>query len=250
MQKFTDLYNYEVTLSKLKLILGVFIASLSISSCSSGPNDYTTGSSDIENIKLSGSGTKLQKSIDNVEDMCTLFTNLSEYVYWSSRIKKGSFSSQEETKIKKYIISLELISSLDRNYKPGLTEALENLWPTINDGSSPALDKITLIIENFHPGCVYSEILTSGSVAESQPENTPILGGNKEACRIYYETYDEAMQLPFGSPKLSYILKNGYAKAMGYADADLALNLQILIDGKPGSSQVIFDVNEICSQYR
>lgn len=159
-----------MTLSKLKLILGVFIASLSISSCSSGPNNYITGGSDIENIKLSGSGTKLQKSIDNVEDMCTLFTNLSEYVYWSSRVEKGSFSSEQEAKIKKYIISLELISSLDRNYKPGLNEALKNLWPTINDGSSPALDKITLIIENFHPGCVYSEILNSSSVAESQPE--------------------------------------------------------------------------------
>ena len=74
--------------------------------------------------------------------------------------------------------------------------------------------------------------------------------GNREACRIYDETVAEAMQLPFGSPKLSYILDNGYTKAMRYADADLALNFQILIDGKPGSSSIIFDVNEICDQYR
>jgi len=172
MQKCTGLYNYGVGLSKLKLILGVLITSLFISSCSSGPIDSITGSGEIENIKLSESGTKLQKSIDNVEDMCTLFTNLSEYVYWSSIIGKGSFSSQEETKIKKYILSLELISSLDRNYKPGLNESLQDLWPTINDGYLPALDKITLLIEIFHPGCVYSEIVSSGSVAESQPENT------------------------------------------------------------------------------
>ena len=74
--------------------------------------------------------------------------------------------------------------------------------------------------------------------------------GNREACRIYDETVAEAMQLPFGSPKLSYILDNGYTKAMKYADADLSLNFQILIDGKPDSSSVIFDVNEICDQYR
>ena len=250
MQKCTGLYNYGVRLSKLKLILGVLITSLFTSSCSSDPIDSITGSGEIENIKLSESGTKLQKSIDNVEDMCTLFTNLSEYVYWSSIIGKGSFSSQEETKIKKYIISLELISSLDQNYKPGLNESLQDLWPTINDGYLPPLDKITLLIEIFHPGCVYSEIMNSGSVAESQPENTQALGGNREACRIYDETMAEAMQLPFGSPKLSYILDNGYTKAMRYADADLALNFQILIDGKPGSSNVIFDVNEICDQYR
>ncbi len=170
MQKCTGLYNYGVRVFKLKLILGVLISSLFISSCSSGPINSITGSGEIEDIKLSESGTKLQKSIDNVEDMCTLFTNLSEYVYWSSRIGKGNISSQEETKIKKYIISLELISSLDRNYKPGLNESLQDLWPTINDGYPPALDKITSLIEIFHPGCVYSEIVKSDSVAESQPD--------------------------------------------------------------------------------
>jgi hypothetical protein len=111
----------------------------------------------------------------------------------------------------------------------------------------------TQLGRTYFPTCGYFSMDETSSETQKVvplPQETVEVEGNREACRIYDETMAEAMQLPFGSPKLSYILDNGYAKAMRYADADLALNFQILIDGKPGSSSVIFDVNEICDQYR
>ena len=145
----------------------MIVTSLFITSCSSDPNDSTTGSGEIKNVSLSESEVKLQKSIAKFEDVCNLLRNLSEYAFWLNKFETGKLSSEEEEKIKRYIISIELESSLPQYYKPGLNEALQNLWPTINDGKSSPLDKITSLIDNFHPGCVYSEIANSSSIIES-----------------------------------------------------------------------------------
>ena len=58
------------------------------------------------------------------------------------------------------------------------------------------------------------------------------------------------MKLPFNSPKISYVLQNGRREAIKYADPELALNFQILIDGGPNSTDVVFDIYKICDQYR
>ena len=155
-------------------------------------------------------------------------------------------------KLKNYTQQVYNLSKSDPYLDPEYFNDLSFIIEKIN--SEDLAERFyTQLGRTFFPTCGYFSMgdVSSGTQNQvPQPQVTKEVKGNREACRIYYETYDEAMQLPFGSPKLSYILKNGYAKAMGYADADLALNLQILIDGKPGSSQVIFDVNEICGQYR
>lgn len=89
-----------------------------------------------------------------------------------------------------------------------------------------------------------------GVQTSSQQSNTPILDGNREACVIYFDAMYRAGQLPFDSPKLSYILRDGYSRAKQYADPDLALDFQILLDGVENSSDVIFDINDRCDQYK
>ena len=232
-----------------KLIPVLFITAIFVSSCSG------IGTADDLGEKLSIREAELQKGIASKAENCELVWLLETYATWG-QMELYSIGPTEAAeianKLKNYTQQVYNLSKSDPYLDPEYFNDLSFIIEKIN--SEDLAERFyTQLGRTFFPTCGYFSMgdVSSGTQNQvPQPQVTKEVKGNREACRIYYETYDEAMQLPFGSPKLSYILKNGYAKAMGYADADLALNLQILIDGKPGSSQVIFDVNEICGQYR
>ena len=217
-------------LSSLKFIISILITSLSITGCSN-PID--------ENQAID----EYQKNINEVCD--SLYLNFEEALLTQDPLEIDDLMIDLVSR------SLSLSSDMYSDY-----ENVEN-----NPYYLQAKNSLNSISERFlrSTGLILSDEFISAMnkffVVDCKKDDSidPVkedAKGNREACRIYDETVAEAMQLPFGSPKLSYILDNGYTKAMRFADADLALNFQILIDGKPGSSSVIFDVNEICDQYR
>jgi hypothetical protein len=247
MQKPKIQYNSDVKFFKLMPIL--FITAIFVSSCSG------IGTVDDLGEELSIREAELQKGIETKAENCELVWLLETYATWG-QMELYSIGPTEAAeianKLKNYTQQVYNLSKSDPYLDPEYFNDLSFIIEKI-DSEDLAERFYAQLGRTYFPDCGYFSIDSDSLGTQNQvpqPQVTKESKGNREACRIYYETYDEAMQLPFGSPKLSYILKNGYAKAMGYADADLALNLQILIDGKPGSSQVIFDVNEICGQYR
>jgi len=233
-----------VKLFKLKLILGVLVPALFISSCSSPRLD-----------ELTVRETALQKGIEAKTDNCELVWLLETYASWAE-IDLYSLEPSEATniasKLKNYTQDVLNLNKLDLNLGP---EYFNDLGFVLEKISSTDLAARFLreIGRTYFPTCGYfsvDEALEVPQEQESQPENIQTLGGNREACRIYYEAYDEAMKLPFNSPKISYVLQNGRREAIKYADPELALNFQILIDGGPNSTDVVFDIYKICDQYR
>ena len=231
-------------LFKLKLILGILVPALFISSCSSPRLD-----------ELTVRETALQKGIKAKTDNCELVWLLETYASWAE-IDLYSLEPSEATniasKLKNYTQDVLNLNKSDLNLGP---EYFNDLGFVLEKISSTDLAARFLreIGRTYFPTCGYfsvDEALEIPLEQESQPENTQAVNGNREACRIYYEAYDEAMQLPFNSPKLSYVLQNGRREAIKYADPELALNFQILIDGGPNSTDVVFDIYKICDQYR
>ena len=228
-----------------RLILSLLIAAILTSSCST--------SKVVDELLVRE--TELQKGIETKTDSCKLLWLLNTYASWAE-IDLYSLQSSEAiniaSKLKNYTLDVSNLSQSDPNLGPEYFNDLAFVLEKIS-GTDLAARFLTEIGRTYFSNCGYfsiSDVSSDNQNTVPQPEYVEEVDGNREACRIYHETYDEAIQLPFGSPKLSYILKNGYTKAMKYADDDLALDFQILIEGKPGSSQVIFDVNEICGQYR
>lgn len=217
-------------LSSLKFIISILITSLSITGCSN-PID--------ENQSID----EYQKNINEVCD--SLYLNFKEALLTEDPLEI------EDLMIDLVSRSLSLSSDMYSDYEnvennPYYSQAKNSL----NSISERFLRSTGLILSDEFISAMNKFFVVDCKKDDSTDPAKEDAKGNREACRIYDETVAEAMQLPFGSPKLSYILDNGYTKAMRYADADLSLNFQILIDGKPDSSSVIFDVNEICDQYR
>lgn len=217
-------------LSSLKFIISILITSLSITGCSN-PID--------ENQSID----EYQKNINEVCD--SLYLNFKEALLTEDPLEI------EDLMVDLVSRSLSLSSDMYSDYEnvennPYYSQAKNSL----NSISERFLRSTGLILSDEFISAMNKFFVVDCKKDDSTDPAKEDAKGNREACRIYDETVAEAMQLPFGSPKLSYILDNGYTKAMRYADADLSLNFQILIDGKPDSSSVIFDVNEICDQYR
>ena len=217
-------------LSTLKIIISILVTSLSITGCSNpidenqSIDEYQKNINEVcDSLSLNLEEALLTEDPSEIEDL------MSDLVIRSLSLSTAKFSDYENVENNPYYLQA-------KNSLNSIVETFVNFDDlTLNDGFISAMNKFFMV------NCKKDD---STDTAEEDVK------GNREACRIYNETVAEAMQLPLGSPKLSYILDNGYAKAMKYADADLALNFQILIDGKPGSSSIIFDVNEICDQYR
>ena len=217
-------------LSSLKFIISILITSLSITGCSNpidenqSIDEYQKNINEVcDSLSLNLEEALLIEDPSEIEDL------MSDLVIRSLSLSTAKFSDYENVENNPYYLQA-------KNSLNSIVETFVNFDDlTLSDGFISAMNKFFVV------DCKKDD---STDTAEEDVK------GNREACRIYDETVAEAMQLPYGSPKLSYILDNGYAKAMRYADADLALNFQILIDGKPGSSSIIFDVNEICDQYR
>lgn len=236
--------------SSLKFIISILFTSLLITGCSNPIDEYQTIDEYQENINnaCDSLSLNLEEAILN-KDPVEIDSLRSDLEFRSLVLSRVGFSDYENIENNPYYLqaSNSLKSIVDTFVKSdGLT---------LSDEFISAMYKFIMLVckkvdstetTQIDPNTPEEEIIQSEQTNPAQEQAE----GNKEACRIYDETMDEAMQLPFGSPKLSYILKNGYTKAMRYADADLALNFQILIDGKPGSSSVIFDIGEICDQYR
>jgi hypothetical protein len=217
-------------LSSLKFIISILITSLSITGCSNPIDEYQA----ID---------EYQKNINEVCD--SLYLNFEEALLTQDPLEIDDLMIDLQSR------SLSLSSDMYSDYEnvennPYYLQAKNSL----NSISERFLRSTGLILSDEFISAMNKFFVDDCKKDDSADPAKEDAKGNREACRIYDETVAEAMQLPFGSPKLSYILDNGYTKAMRYADADLALNFQILIDGKPGSSSVIFDVNEICDQYR
>ena len=217
-------------LSSLKIIISILVTSLSITGCSNpidenqSIDEYQKNINEVcDSLSLNLEEALLTEDPSEIEDL------MSDLVIRSLSLSTAKFSDYENVENNPYYLQA-------KNSLNSIVETFVNFDDlTLNDGFISAMNKFFMV------NCKKDD---STDPAKEDAK------GNREACRIYNETVAEAMQLPLGSPKLSYILDNGYAKAMKYADADLALNFQILIDGKPGSSSIIFDVNEICDQYR
>ena len=217
-------------LSSLKFIISILITSLSITGCSN-PID--------ENQSID----EYQKNINEVCD--SLYLNFKEALLTEDPLEIEDLMSDLVSR------SLSLSTAKFSDYEnvennPYYLQAKNSL----NSISERFVRSTGLILSDEFISAMNKFFVVDCKKDDSTDPAKEDAKGNREACRIYDETVAEAMQLPFGSPKLSYILDNGYTKAMKYADADLSLNFQILIDGKPDSSSVIFDVNEICDQYR
>jgi hypothetical protein len=219
-------------LSSLKFIISILIISLSITGCSN-PIDYNQSIDEYQkniNEVCDSLYLNLEEAL-LTEDPLEIEDLMSDLVFRSLSLSSDKFSDYENVENNPYYLQAKnSLNSINERFVKSIFETL-----TLSDEFISAMNKFFMV------DCKKDE---STDPAKEDAK------GNREACRIYDETVAEAMQLPFGSPKLSYILDNGYTEAMRYADADLALNFQILIDGKPGSSSVIFDVNEICDQYR
>ena len=217
-------------LSSLKFIISILITSLSITGCSNPIDEYRA----ID---------EYQKNINEVCD--SLYLNFEEALLTQDPLEIDDLMIDLASR------SLSLSSDMWSDYEnvegnPYYLQAKNSL----NSISERFLRSTGLILSDEFISAMNKFFVVDCKKDDSADPAKENAKGNREACRIYDETVAEAMQLPFGSPKLSYILDIGYTKAMRYADADLSLNFQILIDGKPGSSSVIFDVNEICDQYR
>lgn len=219
-------------LSSLKFMISILITSLSITGCSNpidenqSIDEYQKNINEVcDSLYLNLEEALLTEDPLEIEDL------MSDLVSRSLSLSSDKFSDYENVENNPYYLQAKnSLNSINERFVKSIFETL-----TLSDEFISAMNKFFMV------DCKKDE---STDPAKEDAK------GNREACRIYDETVAEAMQLPFGSPKLSYILDNGYTEAMRYADADLALNFQILIDGKPGSSSVIFDVNEICDQYR
>ena len=217
-------------LSSLKFIISILVTSLSITGCSNpidenqSIDEYQKNINEVcDSLYLNFKEALLTEDPLEIEDL------MVDLVSRSLSLSSDMYSDYENVENNPYYLQA-------KNSLNSIVETFVNFDDlTLNDGFISAMNKFFMV------NCKKDD---STDPAKEDAK------GNREACRIYNETVAEAMQLPLGSPKLSYILDNGYAKAMKYADADLALNFQILIDGKPGSSSIIFDVNEICDQYR
>ena len=233
----------------IRLILGVIVASLFISSCSS-TNEFASREKFLQSA--------IENRVENCDSLYALYS-------FTSYADIGVYSLSEESQIananlvKKYALEVLAVSKLNNHFnKTEYLKELENVIQEIDRTDLPDTE-LESLGKRYFPECGYFltvEVLNDPleqetRKQETQPVNTPAFDGNREACRIYFETYNQAMQLPFGSPKLSYILRDGYSRAMQYADADLALNFRILLDRSvPNSSDVIFDIAERCDQYR
>jgi hypothetical protein len=219
-------------LSNLKFIISILITSLSITGCSNpidenqAINEYQKNINEVcDSLYLNFEEALLTQDPLEIEDL------MSDLVFRSLSLSSDKFSDYENVENNPYYLQAKnSLNSINERFVKSIFETL-----TLSDEFISTMNKFFMV-----------DCKKDDSIDPAKEDAK----GNREACRIYDETVAEAMQLPFGSPKLSYILDNGYTEAMRYADADLALNFQILIDGKPGSSSVIFDVNEICDQYR
>ena len=217
-------------LSSLKFIISILVTSLSITGCSNPIDENQSIDEYQKNINevCDSLSLNLEEALI-IEDPYEIEDLMSDLVFRSLSLSSAKFSGYENVENNPYYLQA-------KNSLNSIVERFVN-----SDGLTLSDEFISAMNIFFMVDCKKDD---STDTAKADAK------GNREACRIYEETMAEAMQLPFGSPKLSYILDNGYAKAMRYADADLALNFQILIDGKPDSSSVIFDVSEICDQYR
>jgi PBP1b-binding outer membrane lipoprotein LpoB len=227
-----------------KFIISILITSILITGCSNPIDEYQKNINDAcDSLSLNLEEALLIKDPLETESL------RSDLVYRSLVLSRAGFSDYENVENNPYY--LQASNSLN-----SLVETfVKSDGLTLSDEFISAMNKFIMVNCKKNDSTETTQTdsnISEEEVIQSKPTNPAQeeAKGNSEACRIYDETMAEAMQLPFGSPKLSYILDNGYAKAMRYADTDLALNFQILIDGKPGSSSVIFDVNEICDQYR
>ena len=227
-----------------KFIISILITSILITGCSNPIDEYQKNINDAcDSLSLNLEEALLIKDPLEIESL------RSDLVYRSLVLSRAGFSDYENVENNPYY--LQASNSLN-----SLVETfVKSDGLTLSDEFISAMNKFIMVNCKKNDSTETTQTdsnISEEEVIQSKPTNPALeeAKGNSEACRIYDETMAEAMQLPFGSPKLSYILDNGYAKAMRYADTDLALNFQILIDGKPGSSSVIFDVNEICDQYR
>jgi hypothetical protein len=218
-------------LSSLKFIISILVTSLSITGCSNPIEENQSIDEYQKNINevCDSLSLNLEEALIN-EDPYEIEVLFSDIVFRSLSLSSDTFSDYENVENNPYYLQA-------KNSLNSIAERFVSSGPpwTLSDEFISAMNQFFMV------DC------KKDNSTDTVKEDTK---GNREACRIFDETMAEAMQLPFGSPKLSYILDNGYAKAMRYADADLALNFQILIDGKPDSSNVIVDVNEICDQYR
>jgi hypothetical protein len=219
-------------LSSLKFIIRILITSLSITGCSN-PIDYNQSIDEYQkniNEVCDSLYLNLEEALLTVDPL-EIEDLMSDLVFRSLSLSSDKFSDYENVENNPYYLQAKnSLNSINERFVKSIFETL-----TLSDEFISTMNKFFMV-----------DCKKDDSIDPAKEDAK----GNREACRIYDETVAEAMQLPFGSPKLSYILDNGYTEAMRYADADLALNFQILIDGKPGSSSVIFDVNEICDQYR
>jgi hypothetical protein len=219
-------------LPSLKFIISILITSLSITGCSNpidenqSIDEYQKNINEVcDSLYLNLEEALLTEDPLEIEDL------MSDLVFRSLSLSSDKFSDYENVENNPYYLKAKnSLNSINERFVKSIFETL-----TLSDEFISAMNKFFIV------DC------KKGDSIDPVKEDAK---GNREACRIYDETVAEAMQLPFGSPKLSYILDNGYTEAIRYADADLALNFQILIDGNPGSSSVIFDVNEICDPYR
>ena len=227
-----------------KFIINILITSILITGCSNPIDEYQKNINDAcDSLSLNLEEALLTEDPLEIEDL------MSDLVSRSLSLSSDKFSDYENVENNPYY--LQASNSLN-----SLVETfVKSDGLTLSDEFISAMNKFIMVNCKKNDSTETTQTdsnISEEEVIQSKPTNPAQeeAKGNSEACRIYDETMAVAMQLPFGSPKLSYILDNGYTEAMRYADADLALNFQILIDGKPGSSSVIFDVNEICDQYR
>lgn len=228
-----------------RFILGVLISSLFISSCSSTD-------------ELVISEKSLQSAIENKVGNCdSLYALYSFTAYAEINISYGEESEKSNIKnanlVKEYIFKVLEISKFHNHFnKTEYLKELESIAQEIDETDLPD-NKLERIGKKYFPDCGY---FLADKVPTLPQKRTPLVESpmamdrNELACNTYYEAFDKVNQLPWTSPKIPYILKNGYIQAMRYADDDLALNFQILIDGGPNSSGAIVDIAQICGQYR
>lgn len=114
-------------------------------------------------------------------------------------------------------------------------------------------------VTNFGSTAVYSSTSSWVAAHPVTPVPTPtkspnaINTGDKKACQVYYQAFAQGAALPFGSPKLGYVLRAGYQLAQQYAqDPTLKLDLQVMYDDSlynRTDSSTGFEIDNICSKY-
>jgi len=94
----------------------------------------------------------------------------------------------------------------------------------------------------------------SDSVKSDPKPNTSnyrLSAGDRKACQYFKEAMAQGLALPWGSSKLSYVLRSGYQAAYNSAtNPTLKLDFKIMLDSSNGSGinsvDAQFEINEIC----